>query len=151
MWLFHLHNMIKYRFFILFFHWRNPQLKYFVGYPFGFSKRKVSTISYDTVTGKRLYFPPHCRVETTTYYNRALWIIPSEFQKIRHQPFLMTQPFKKDEQQWGGYVFGGDSACSRYAHAWFAQVRNSWEGVRRIPDCVLGCVVVLYVIIWNYW
>ena len=46
-----------------------------------------------------------------------------------------------------GICFFGGQRVYRYAHAWFAQVRNSWEGVRRIRDCVLGCVVILYVII----
>ena len=67
----------KYGFFIRFFHWRNPRLTYFVGYPFGTSKRKVSTISYDTA-------------------------------------------FQERRAAMRGYVFWGDSACSRYAHAWFA-------------------------------
>ena len=46
-----------------------------------------------------------------------------------------------------GICFLGGQRVCRYAHVWFAQVRNLWEGVRRIPDCVLGRVVILYVII----
>ena len=38
----------KYRFFIMFFPWREPRLRHFSGYPFGTSRKKASTIFYNT-------------------------------------------------------------------------------------------------------
>ena len=37
---------------IRFSHWRNPQLKYFVAYPFGTSREKASAIFYDAALNK---------------------------------------------------------------------------------------------------
>ncbi len=48
MWLFHLHSTLKIQLFIRFSPWRNPQLKYFVSYPFGISKEKASAVFYGT-------------------------------------------------------------------------------------------------------
>ena len=42
----------NYSFFIRLSHWRNPQLKHFVGYPFGTSKKKASTAFYGTAFKK---------------------------------------------------------------------------------------------------
>ena len=41
-------STLKIQLFIRFSPWRNPQLKYFVSYPFGISKEKVSVGFYDT-------------------------------------------------------------------------------------------------------
>ena len=48
MWLFHLHSMVKIQPLSLVFSLRNSWLKYFVTYSFGNSRKKVSTIFYDT-------------------------------------------------------------------------------------------------------
>ena len=50
MWLFHLHSMVKIQPLSLVFPLRNSWLKYFVSYSFGTSRKKVSTIFYDTAT-----------------------------------------------------------------------------------------------------
>ena len=47
-WLFHLHSTVKIRPFSPFSPWRNPCLGYFIGYSFGISRNKASTIFYDT-------------------------------------------------------------------------------------------------------
>ena len=78
----------------------------------------------------------------TGRYELFLWNFRNQTSTISYDT-----AFQERRVAMRGYVFWGDSACSRYAHAWFAQVRNSWEGVRRIRDCVLGCVVILCVII----
>ena len=48
MWLFHLHSTVKRRPFSPFSPWRNPCLGYFIGYSFGISRNKASTVFYDT-------------------------------------------------------------------------------------------------------
>ena len=48
MWLFHLHSAMKNRAFFKFSPWRAPRLRHFSGYPFGVSRKKASTIFYNT-------------------------------------------------------------------------------------------------------
>ena len=43
--------------------------------------------------------------------------------------------------------FGGTARVAAMHMRGSRRYRNSWEGVRRIRDCVLGCVVILCVII----
>ena len=48
LWLFHLQSVVKIQFFLLFSPWRDPRLRHFAGYPFGTSRKKASTIFYNT-------------------------------------------------------------------------------------------------------
>ena len=48
MWLFHLHSRVKIDLFLQFSPWRNPCLGHFIGYSFGISRNKASTLFYDT-------------------------------------------------------------------------------------------------------
>ena len=42
----------KYSLFLRFSPWRDPRLRHFSGYPFGTSRKKVSTVFYNTALGK---------------------------------------------------------------------------------------------------
>ena len=55
MWLLHLNSAVKNTAFSLrFFSWRNTGLRHFVGYPCGTSRKKASTIFYDTAFFKNM-------------------------------------------------------------------------------------------------
>ena len=54
MWLFHLHSAVKIRPFFRFSPWQAPRPRHFAGYPFGASRKKASTIFYNTAFSIRL-------------------------------------------------------------------------------------------------
>ena len=56
MWLFHLHSALKIQLFSPFSPWREPRIRHVVVYPFGASRKKASTIFYNTAKRKNLYF-----------------------------------------------------------------------------------------------
>ena len=56
MWLFHLHGTVKIRPFSPFSPWLNPCSGYFIGYSFGISRNKASTLFYDTALTKEEKF-----------------------------------------------------------------------------------------------
>ena len=62
LWLFHLHSAMKIQPFFRFSPWRDPRLRHFSGYPFGVSRKKASTIFYNTAFRKMLFdhFPISC-------------------------------------------------------------------------------------------
>ena len=47
-WLFHLYSAVKIQLFFQFSPWREPRLRHFAGYPFGASRKKASTIFYNS-------------------------------------------------------------------------------------------------------
>ncbi|WP_308770875.1 hypothetical protein [uncultured Bilophila sp.] len=56
MWLFHFHSAVKNRAFFPVFPLGDPRLRYFWGYPFGVSRKKASTIFYNTAKQKGTYW-----------------------------------------------------------------------------------------------
>ena len=83
--------MVKIQPLSLVFSLRNSWLKYFVTYSFGNSRKKVSTIFYDTA----IFF----QFSADGLHDWGLLLVVSlESQEIRHQPFSMVQPFVTDPE-----------------------------------------------------
>ena len=98
----------KYSFFLRFSLWRDSRLRPFSGYPFGTSRKKASTIFYNTAISKGSVIVHGCFVLSIcwryiTFFQFFRWwlhewgillVISLEFQEIKHQPFSMTRLFK---------------------------------------------------------
>ena len=80
MWLFHLHSTLKNRAFFQFSPRRDPRLRYFSGYPFGVSRKKASTIFYNTA----FFFSPLQSWEKSS----TVWTRPNTILKNRLRHIL---------------------------------------------------------------
>ena len=61
----------KYSLFLRFSPWRDSRLRPFSGYPFGTSRKKASTIFYNTAKRKKSVFSPYYEDETVTFHGSA--------------------------------------------------------------------------------